>query len=72
MSLIYEHTRKVTEQSDSHSGARASLVKKVLIGKVPDRGGRADQMRPKGSGFGGAGHGLKRPGGGGAHKKGRP
>jgi hypothetical protein len=67
ISLIYEHTRKVTEQSDSHSGARASLVKKVLIGKVPDRGGRANEMRPKASdmGFGGRGGGR---GGGGHHK----
>ena len=42
VSLVHEHSKRVTEKSSQ----RNSLVKKVLIGKVPDRGGRAGDMRP--------------------------
>jgi hypothetical protein len=43
--LLAEHSERVTETS---SGLFAkSLVKSVIIGDVPDRGGRATSMRTK-------------------------
>ena len=37
---------------------KKSLVKNIIIGSVPDRGGRANEMRPKASDIGfGRGHG---------------
>lgn len=42
-SLIFESSKKVTESK----GNKKSLVKTVIIGSVPDRGGRANEMRPK-------------------------
>lgn len=45
MSLIAEHSERVTEKS---SGLFAkSLVKSVVIGDVPDRGGRTTSLRTK-------------------------
>ena len=50
--------------TDKSSGVK-SLVKTVIIGHVPDRGGRANEMRPRaekfGSGFSG---GFKKGGSG--------
>ena len=76
LSLLHEHSKKVTDISGK------SLVKTVIIGSVPDRGGRANEMRPKkadmgfgrgGGGSGGSGgnkhHGNK-GGGGKWHNKG--
>jgi hypothetical protein len=65
ISLLREHTKKVTDQG----GQSKALVKSIIIGTVPDRGGRANEMRPKssdirpnyGGGRGGGG------GGGGGH-----
>ena len=68
ISLLHEHTRRVTDTSGDKS-----LVKKIIIGKVPDRGGRANEMRPKaekqffggrGGSGGGGGGGSGRSGGG--------
>jgi protein FAM98B len=68
VSLLHEHCKRVTDASGK------SLVKTVIIGKVPDRGGRANEMRPKkadvfgfggGGGRGGGGGGGGRGGGGG-------
>lgn len=58
VSLMHEHTKKVTETS----GKKKSLVKTIIIGAVPDRGGRANEMRPKDSDIHG---GFKKYGGGG-------
>jgi hypothetical protein len=72
LSLLHEHSKKVT----GGAGTAGSIVKKVLIGKVPDRGGRpmaehrakaiiAKEGRGGGRGGGGGrGHGG---GGGRAH-----
>ena len=57
VSLLHEHTKKVTETS----GKKKSLVKTIIIGAVPDRGGRANEMRPKDSDVHG---GFKKSGGG--------
>jgi hypothetical protein len=63
ISLLHEHSKKVTDMSGK------SLVKTVIIGSVPDRGGRANEMRPKKADFGfGGGH--KTAGGGGGYKGG--
>lgn len=43
LSLLHEHSKKITETS----GKKKSLVKTIIIGSVPDRGGRANEMRPK-------------------------
>jgi hypothetical protein len=72
LSLLHEHAKRVTDQSGK------SLVKTVIIGTVPDRGGRANEMRPKardmgfsrGGGGGGGGGGHNKGGGGGGHNKG--
>jgi hypothetical protein len=62
LSLLKEQTKKVTDQG----GQSKALVKKIIIGQVPDRGGRANEMRPKAAdmrpNYGGGGGG----GGGGA------
>ena len=72
LSLLHEHSKKVTDQSGK------SLVKTVIIGTVPDRGGRANEMRPKardmgfsnrGGGGGGDWKGKQKGGGGGHEKK---
>ena len=62
ISLLHEHSKRVTDQG---SRGKKSLVKTVIIGHIPDRGGRANEMRPKKSdmGFGGGG-GYKGRGGG--------
>lgn len=74
MSLMHEHTKKIT---GGHSrGESSSLVKKVIIGHVPDRGGRplsedrakaqlAKDNRWGGGGGGGGGKGGGGRGGGG-------
>jgi len=59
LSLLYQHSKKVTE----HNHNNRSLVKTIIIGAVPDRGGRTSDIRPKGGGGGGGGFG-----GGGFHK----
>ncbi len=41
VSLLHEHAKRVVDSSGK------SLVKTVIIGAVPDRGGRANEMRPK-------------------------
>jgi hypothetical protein len=63
ISLAYEHSKRV----DGGSGQRSaqgtaskrlshSLVKTIIIGSVPDRGGRVSQTKPKSfSTFGGGG-----------------
>ena len=64
ISLLHDHSKKVTEQSGK------SLVKTVIIGSVPDRGGRASETRPKARdmGFHRGGSGG-RGGGGGQNKR---
>ena len=58
MSLLTEHAERVTETS---SGLFAkSLVKSVIIGDVPDRGGRATNVRSKVSSSTGVGRGGKK------------
>ena len=76
LSLLREHSKKITEQG----GGRKSLVKTIIIGSVPDRGGRAYEMRPKAAdirpnfgGFnkasgGGSGHKGDNGGGGGGNR----
>jgi len=61
VSLLHEHAKRVVDTSGK------SLVKTVIIGSVPDRGGRANEMRPKKAdlGFGGGGRGGRGGGGGG-------
>jgi hypothetical protein len=61
MTIIHEHSKRVTDSVGT------SLVKTVIIGAVPDRGGRANEMRPKARdmGFGGRGRGRGSGGGGG-------
>jgi len=61
VTIIYEHSKRVTDSVGT------SLVKTVIIGAVPDRGGRANEMRPKARdmGFGGRGRGGGGRGGGG-------
>jgi hypothetical protein len=39
--ILYEHSKKIKS-----SGGKKSLVKNFIIGKVPDRGGRLNEMRP--------------------------
>ena len=64
VTLLHEHSKRVTDSVGSKS-----LVKTVIIGRVPDRGGRTNEMRPKardiqpawarksgGGGRGGGGH----------------
>ena len=62
VSLLHEHAKRVVDTSGK------SLVKTVIIGSVPDRGGRANEMRPKkadmGFGYGGGGGGRGGGGGG--------
>ena len=41
MSLIHENSKKVTEKK----GGDKSLVKTIIIGAVPDRGGRTQDIR---------------------------
>lgn len=62
ISLLHEHSKRVTDQS---SRGKKSLVKTVIIGHIPDRGGRANEMRPKKSDLGFGGGGWKGGGGGG-------
>jgi hypothetical protein len=68
VSLLHEHSKRVT---DTGSKSKKNLVKTVIIGHIPDRGGRANEMRPKksdlgfGGGFGGRGGGGRGGGGGG-------
>lgn len=66
VSLVYEHTKRVTD------GGGRSFVKNIIIGSVPDRGGRANEMRVKVSGssggYGGSGGGRGGGGGGGFSK----
>ena len=66
VSLLHDHSKKVTDQSGK------SLVKTVIIGSVPDRGGRANETRPKARdmGFHRGGAGGGRGGGGGNKRKG--
>lgn len=63
ISLLHEHSKRVT---DTGSRGKKNLVKTVIIGHIPDRGGRANEMRPKKSdfGFGGGGFGGGGRGGG--------
>ena len=71
VSLLHDHSKRVTDQSGK------SLVKTVIIGSVPDRGGRANEIRPKasdlgfrrGGGGGGGGRGGGRGGGHGHAKR---
>lgn len=73
ISLLHDHSKKVTDQSGK------SLVKTVIIGSVPDRGGRANETRPKardmgfhkGGEGGGRGGGNKRKGDYGGKKGGK-
>ena len=44
LSLLHEHTQKVTNHLAS---SQQSFLKTLIIGSVPDRGGRANEMRPK-------------------------
>ena len=66
VSLMYEHMKKVNDRGSIGD----NIVKKIIIGKVPDRGGRAHEMRPsmpvfrperigRGGGGGGRGGGGK-------------
>merc|ERR1711968_42762 len=69
---MYEHMKKVTDRGSVGD----NIVKKIIIGKVPDRGGRVNEMRPSTAVFrperigGGRGWGGGRGGGrgGGGHK----
>lgn len=45
VALIHESTKKITEQK----GGSKSLVKTIIIGDVPDRGGRTDDVRKVGA-----------------------
>lgn len=80
-SLLHELTRKVTsgnkgaESGKGEKGRSKSVVKSVIVGRVPDRGGRMNEIRPKqfeavarGGWKGGVGGGG---GGGKGRKKGR-
>lgn len=49
LSLLYQHSKKVTE----HNRNSRSLVKTIIIGAVPDRGGRTSDIRPKGNDYSG-------------------
>lgn len=65
-SILYEQCRRVT--GDVTRGEAGDIVKKVIVGAVPDRGGRVNELRQKkmfegGKRFGGGGGG----GGGGKH-----
>ncbi len=53
VSILHEFSRKVVDVTGK------SLVKTVIIGSVPDRGGRANEMRPKARDMG-----FARPGAG--------
>lgn len=44
MSLLWEHSKKV---SGDARGNHNSIVKRVLVGAVPDRGGRVNELRNK-------------------------
>ena len=77
VTLLYEHSKRVTDSVGSKS-----LVKTVIIGHVPDRGGRTNEMRPKsrdiqpawarkGAGRGSGGHHHGGRGGGKHHGKGK-
>lgn len=44
---MLEQSQKITNHSHLVTQRHSSVVKKILIGKVPDRGGRVDQLRPK-------------------------
>ena len=51
VTLLHEHSKKITgvavhQQLDAHSDVK-SVVKLILVGVVPDRGGRANEVRPK-------------------------
>lgn len=51
VTLLHEHSKKITgvvvhQQLDAHSDVK-SVVKRILVGVVPDRGGRANEVRPK-------------------------
>ena len=74
VSLMYEHMKKVTDRGSVGD----NIVKKIIIGKVPDRGGRANEMRPStgafrperiGGGRGGGGRGGGGRGGGHKHQQ---
>lgn len=49
--LLLEHSLKVTntpaDSTSSSASKHRSIVKQVIIGKVPDRGGRVNELRPK-------------------------
>lgn len=65
-SLLRELSKKITEQG----GGKKSLVKTIIIGSVPDRGGRANEMRPKATDVRpnyGSGGNFKKRGGGNSH-----
>eukprot|EP01038_Epipyxis_sp_PR26KG_P005668 gene5668-7825_t len=55
LSLPFEHSKRVSalninDQQKLSSGNKIkskSIVKQIIIGKVPDRGGRVNEMRPK-------------------------
>jgi hypothetical protein len=72
--LLYENSKKITEEK----GGKKSSVKTVIIGAVPDRGGRTDDIRKtasSSSGFHGRSGGGKPFGGKGgdrsSNKRGR-
>jgi len=51
VTILHEHSKKITgvavyQQLDPHSDVK-SVVKRILVGIVPDRGGRANEVRPK-------------------------
>lgn len=55
--LLYEHSRKVTDRGSLCK--KGSLVKNIIIGRVPDRGGRTHEMRPKANEVGFSDHTSK-------------
>lgn len=82
VAIFYEQAKKVTGEAYTSAG---SVVKKVVVGPVPDRGGRVNDLRQKkfyegkswGGGGGGGGRGNFQKGrggggggGGGGHDKG--
>lgn len=70
VAIFYEQAKKVTGEAYTSAG---SVVKKVVVGPVPDRGGRVNDLRQKkfyevkswGGGGGGRGNFQKGRGGGG-------
>lgn len=74
VAIFYEQAKKVTGEAYTSAG---SVVKKVMVGPVPDRGGRVNDLRQKkfyegkswggggGGGGGGRGNFQKGRGGGG-------